>query len=173
LVEGLVLEIEEVEMARSTRLLGAAGLALVGILALFQVAAITLFRTRWHTGIDAVRRFNRRWLNPWMMQRAGSAGWYASAIHHQGRRSGHRYVTPVLAERVGDHFLIPLPYGNDVDWCRNIVATGEADLDSDGEHLHLVAPRVVDSAAAEPQLPSRLRRRLSLYGVDEYLELSV
>jgi hypothetical protein len=46
---------------------------------------------------------------------------YAS-LKHVGRRSGHEYTTPVVAWPLGDGFVFPLPYGADVDWCRNVLA---------------------------------------------------
>jgi deazaflavin-dependent oxidoreductase (nitroreductase family) len=147
-------------------------LAATVALAVLQGIIVAVFRTRWRPGIDAIRRFNRRWLNPRMALRAGTEGWYAASIHHVGRRTGRQFATPVLAERVGnDQFLIPLPYGADVDWCRNVLAAGAADLDADGTHYHVVAPRLVGADEAAPSLPPRLRNRLTLYGVDRYLRL--
>jgi hypothetical protein len=64
---------------------------------------------------DAVRRFNNYLLNPAMMHLAGRKYWYAAVIRHTGRRSGRSYATPVVADRVGDAFILPLPYGTGVD----------------------------------------------------------
>lgn len=141
----------------------------VGVL---QGVVVAVFRTRWRPGIDAIRRFNRRWLNPRMALRAGTEGWYAASIHHVGRRTGRQFATPVLAEPVGSgQFLIPLPYGADVDWCKNVLAAGTADLDANGVRYHVVEPSLVGADEAAPSLPPRLRHRLSLYGVDRYLRL--
>lgn len=65
-----------------------------------------------------MRTFNKYVLNPPMRLPAGRKHWYASVIRHIGRRSGKAYATPVVAERVPDGFVIPLPYGADVDWLR-------------------------------------------------------
>ncbi len=56
---------------------------------------------------DAVRSFNRHVLNPVMLLMAGRRRWYAAAIVHRGRRSGRRYTTPVVAEKVGDGIIVP------------------------------------------------------------------
>ncbi|HUH69305.1 MAG TPA: nitroreductase, partial [Mycobacterium sp.] len=57
-----------------------------------------------------------------MLRLAGRKHWYASAIRHAGRRSGKQYATPVVADRVADGFVIPLPYGTRVDWLQNVLA---------------------------------------------------
>jgi len=66
------------------------------MLTVLETVLIVLFRLQVRPAIDAVRRFNRAVLNPAMMKLAGSAHWYASAIHHQGRVSGRFYATAVV-----------------------------------------------------------------------------
>ena len=75
---------------------------------------------------NAVRVFNKHVLNPVMMNLAGRKHWYAAVIRHTGRRSGKSYATPVVADRVADGFILPLPYGTGVDWLRNVLAAGRA-----------------------------------------------
>ena len=75
---------------------------------------------------DAVRVFNKHVLNPVMMNLAGRKHWYAAVIRHTGRRSGKTYATPVVADRVANGFILPLPYGTGVDWLRNVLAAGRA-----------------------------------------------
>nr|WP_324679268.1 hypothetical protein [Mycobacterium sp. 663a-19] len=78
---------------------------------------ITLAPESWPAPLlNAVRASNRHLLNPLMLRLAGHTHWYAAAIRHTGRRSGKQYATPVVAERVPDGFVIPLPYGTRVDW---------------------------------------------------------
>lgn len=156
-------------MGTPIRRLVAALAGLLALLLLVEAIAVFVFRSGWRPGIDAVRHFNRACLNPLMMRRAGTPGWYASAIHHVGRRSGREYVTPIVAERVGDRFVIPLPYGADVDWSRNVLAAGKADLDADGLRHHLVGPAILEAEEVEPLLSDRWRSRFGFYGVDRYL----
>ena len=83
---------------------------------------------------DEVRAFNKRLLNPAMMKLAGRRHWYAAVIRHKGRRSGREYATPVVAVPVAaDAFIIPLPYGEGVDWLKNVLAAKRATLESKGE----------------------------------------
>jgi hypothetical protein len=74
-----------------------------------------------------MRALNKRILNPIMMRTAGRRHWYAAAIRHKGRRSGKEYATPVIAQptRQGG-FIVPLPYGEGVDWLKNVRAARRA-----------------------------------------------
>jgi len=72
----------------------------------------------------SVSRFNQRVINPIMAGMAGCRYWYTALLRHTGRRSGKGYATPLMAMRVSDGFLIALPYGTNVDWPRNVQATG-------------------------------------------------
>lgn len=152
---------------RVLRILGRALLATL----IFQVVAIVLFRSRWEPGIDAVRRFNKRFLNPVMLRFAGRERWYASVVHHEGRKSGKAYATPIWVVKVGRLFYIPLPYGTDVDWCRNVMHAGGCILESRGSRYEATSPAIVSAEAAQADLPWRDWMRFRTYGVDAYLRL--
>jgi deazaflavin-dependent oxidoreductase (nitroreductase family) len=116
---------------------------------------------------SAIRTFNKKILNPLMLLAAGRRHWYAAKLHHIGRRSGRPYVTPVVAEPVPGGFVVPLPYGTDVDWLRNVRAAGEAVIDLHGIPYAVDQPQVVAAAEALPIVrPSRRRvwRRLGIEG---------
>lgn len=158
--------------SRARRLLRVAGRILIVTL-IVDAILILVFRTRWQPGIDAVRRFNKRFLNPVMMRFAGGDHWYASAVHHEGRKSGKTYSTPIWAVAAGRHFYIPLPYGRDVDWCRNILHAGHCVLETHGKRYEETSPKIVDAEVAGAQIPLRDHLRFSAYGVDAYLRLEV
>ena len=64
-------------------------------------------------------------LNPVMLKLAGRRHvMMAAQVRHVGRKSGRQYVTPVGARRAGDTFVIPLTFGNQSDWSRNVRAAG-------------------------------------------------
>ena len=68
-----------------------------------------------------------------------------SLLRHQGRRSGRMYATPVTASRVPGGFAIPMAFGEEADWYRNVVASGSGAIRWRGtEH------RVSDAAALDP-----------------------
>lgn len=89
---------------------------------------------------ELIRTSNKYLLNPLMLRLAGRRWWYASVVEHTGRTSGKRYSTPVVADRVGERLIIPLPYGTQIDWVRNVLTSGAADIVSKGRTYHVVSP---------------------------------
>jgi deazaflavin-dependent oxidoreductase (nitroreductase family) len=118
-----------------------------------------------------IRAFNRAVLNPAMRLVAGRRHWYAAALHHVGRRTGRPYTTPVVAEPVEDGFIVPLPYGTDVDWLRNIQAAGQASIDVHGRHYTIDQPRVDSAAQALPTVTPSRRRVWRRLGIENYLHV--
>lgn len=99
-----------------------------------------------------MRRVNRVFTNPVL----GPIAWLVpplAVLHHRGRRSGRPYRTPVVAFRSGDGFVIPMTYGRDVDWARNLSAAGGGDLVRMGRRFRLRNPRVVSGERARSLLP--------------------
>jgi len=47
-----------------------------------------------------------------------------AVVEHRGRRTGRRYTAPVAARRIAGGFAIPLAFGAQVDWYRNLLAAG-------------------------------------------------
>jgi len=130
--------------------------------------------TRAHTPRRPRRRlrtFNKHILNPMMLTLAGRRHWYAAALHHTGRRSGRPYTTPVVAQPVPDGFVIPLPYGAQVDWLRNVLAAGHASIDVRGRRYIIMNPQIVDAAAVFPLLPIRLQRTWRRFHIEQYLRV--
>jgi hypothetical protein len=41
-------------------------------------------------------------------------------LRHTGRKSGTRYATPVVTFPTPDGFVIPLPFGEETQWMRNL-----------------------------------------------------
>ncbi|KKC05588.1 nitroreductase [Mycobacterium nebraskense] len=121
--------------------------------------------------LSAIRVSNRHLLNPLMLRLAGRKHWYASVIHHAGRRSGKQYATPVVADRTDGGFVIPLPYGTGVDWLQNVLAAGHATISSQGDSYDVAQPEVIDAAAAMPMLSADRRRTFSRLGIDHYLRV--
>ncbi|GAB3231649.1 nitroreductase/quinone reductase family protein [Mycolicibacterium hippocampi] len=120
---------------------------------------------------DAVRTFNKHVLNPAMLLLAGRKHWYAAALRHTGRRSGKTYTTPVVAERVADGVIVPLPYGTGVDWLRNVVASGDAMITVHGRTYAVTDPQLIDAKTAGAQLSLRRRRVFERFGVDCFLKM--
>jgi deazaflavin-dependent oxidoreductase (nitroreductase family) len=103
-----------------------------------------------------LRRVNRALTNPLMRTFA----WVVpplAVVHHVGRKSGRAYRTPVLAFPSAQGIVVPLPYGRDVDWARNLVAARGGEIEQSGRRIALRNPRIVAFAGAEKRLPAVLR----------------
>ncbi|MGP0077641.1 nitroreductase family deazaflavin-dependent oxidoreductase [Mycobacterium sp.] len=88
-------------------------------------------------------------------------------LEHVGRRSGRTYLTPVGAFPYEDGFVIGLSYGADVDWCRNVMASGHAAVQWRGRTFRLERPEIISMSPAVLQaippyfrLPARELKRL-------------
>lgn len=120
-----------------------------------------------------IRTSNKYLLNPLMLRLAGRRWWYASVVRHIGRRTGRRYCTPVVADRVGDHLIVPLPYGTAVDWIRNVFSAGEADIVNRGRTYHVDSPELIDATQALPELPRDRRRTFERVSIEHFLRVRV
>ena len=112
-------------------------------------------------------------LNPAMLLLAGRRHWYAAALRHTGRRTGRIHTTPIVAERVSDGFITPLPYGTDVDWLRNVAAAGSATIAVDGRSFDVANPQVIDAATAARQLSVRRIRAFERFGVAHFVKFDL
>ncbi len=112
-----------------------------------------------------MRRVNRRVFNPVMLNWAGHRSSFAAVVHHVGRRSGREYRTPVTVRPIHGGFLMPLPYGEDTDWCRNVLARGQTTLEFKGAMVPVAKPEVMDVAVAKSAFPSGLVRIWHLFRI--------
>ncbi|MBS1690978.1 MAG: nitroreductase family deazaflavin-dependent oxidoreductase [Actinobacteria bacterium] len=147
-------------------LLAAIALAAVGTIAVAIRWQITPVLT-------AVRKFNRGFTNPRALRVAGSESSSTGIIHHVGRRSGRSYRTPITALRVGDGFVIALPYGTNADWVRNVLASGGALIETAGQQSMTRNPVIVPTADVSAALPYGQRQTLRMFGVTQCLRLEI
>ncbi len=121
--------------------------------------------------MDAVARFNKKVLNPFTLSFAGRPYSPYAIVRHVGRKSGRQYTTPVVAQRTEEGFVIPLPYGEDTDWHRNVQAAGEAVIASQGHAYHVARPEVVDAAEGTKAYGPVMTWLLEGAGVQQYLRI--
>lgn len=117
------------------------------------------------------RAFNKRILNPLMMRFAGRFALPQAIIYHNGRKSGTAYATPIVVEPITGGFIIPLPYGADVDWCRNVVAAGHCAIRWHGATYAATAPVVLDVQAIATMVSSLRQRLFRMIGVRQVLQV--
>jgi deazaflavin-dependent oxidoreductase (nitroreductase family) len=117
-----------------------------------------------------MRRVNRVFTNPLL----GTIAWLVpplAVVHHVGRKSGRAYRSPVVAFHGYAGVVIPMTYGRDVDWARNIVRAKGCELDRVGRRLTLRNPRIVGFQRAEGRLPVALRPFFRLASFPGYVLL--
>jgi len=94
-----------------------------------------------------------------------------AVVVHTGRVSGSEYRTPVLAFRHRGGFVIPLTYGIESDWVKNVQTAGGCRLEYESELLTLDRAHLVDEDEVQPGLPAYVRLALSLLNVHHFLLL--
>lgn len=117
-------------------------------------------------------------LNPFIVKLAGRPHFrMAALLTHTGRRSGRTYGTPVGARRAGDTVLIPLTFGNQSDWSRNVLAAGHCSLRLEGVDYDATTPVLLSPEEADRQVRlafGRLERAsMRMLGIRQFLRLSV
>jgi deazaflavin-dependent oxidoreductase (nitroreductase family) len=119
-----------------------------------------------------MRQVNRVVTNPVMSTFAWLVPPFA-IIHHVGRKSGRRYSTPVVAFRSAGGFVVPMTYGRDVDWGRNLVAAGGGEVEQLGHRTRTKNPRIVAFPAVAADIPLVMRPVLRAADFPGYLRLDV
>jgi deazaflavin-dependent oxidoreductase (nitroreductase family) len=119
-----------------------------------------------------------RVLNPLVGKLAGRRHFpMAAQISHVGRRSGRDYVTSVGARVSGDVAIIPLTFGNQSDWSKNIRAAGGCTMRVNGQDYRATEPKFLDRESAAPMLASvfspLVRASFRMLGIKQYLRLRV
>ena len=144
-------------------------LLIVGLTAFFRVVFVHEATRR--RIFPIMRPLYKRVFNPLALRDAARGETRWGVVHHVGRRSGRPYETPIDVEPTSEGVLIPLVYGPEADWCRNILATSGCTLTRDGKDLELTEPQVISWQAAEPQLSAEKARFWRGIGIEHVLSL--
>jgi deazaflavin-dependent oxidoreductase (nitroreductase family) len=115
-------------------------------------------------------------LNPAIVKLAGRRHVrFAARISHNGRRSGRRYVTPVSARLAGDMFIIPLTFGSQSDWSRNVRSAGGCEIRFNGTDYRAVRPELADGEQVRDVIRAAFspveRIMLRMLGIRQFLLL--
>ena len=131
-----------------------------------------------HTGsiinraMHALLHAGSRRLNPLMLSYAGSRRLpMIAAVHHRGRRSGRAYTTPLAARPTKDGFVLPLTFGEQADWVRNVLAEGGCTVRWKGADYPLTEPEIVDWKTVRSSFYPAERVLVPLIGIERFVRL--
>ncbi len=110
-----------------------------------------------------IDRLQIRYMNPVMRRMARYLPTFA-VVNHRGRKSGTPYQTVVNVHRKGEALAVLLGHGN-IDWVKNVLAMGEADLRLRGRGVHITNLRVLAAGTDGDGLPAIARLGLRRMGV--------
>lgn len=96
-------------------------------------------------------------------------------VRHRGRRSGRQYTAPVIARADADGFVIPLFFGPDADWCRNVLAAQGCEIDWHSATHSVNRPRMVPAESVRARVrsgfPPHERLFFKAAGIGQYMLL--
>jgi deazaflavin-dependent oxidoreductase (nitroreductase family) len=92
-------------------------------------------------------------------------------LTYRGRRTGRTYRTPVAVGRTADGFVIPIPFGDDTQWPKNVLADGTARMRWAGREYELTAPEIVDKDTAAPAFGGFAGMALGSVPIERFLRL--
>ena len=96
------------------------------------------------------RPFVHRYINPITRPVAKRLPTFA-ILTHRGRKSGRIYRTPInVFQRGNDYYFFFLTYGSDVQWVKNVLATGSCSIETRGRVVELVEPELVTDPELRP-----------------------
>ena len=121
------------------------------------------------TRISFIRPFTTRVVNPITRRFAHRLPGFA-IISYRGRTSGATYRTPMNVFRDGDDYIFALTYGSDVQWVKNVLAAGQADIRIGDRTIHLSDPHVFVDPSRR-LMPPPVRILLGLQRVTEFLRM--
>jgi deazaflavin-dependent oxidoreductase (nitroreductase family) len=94
-----------------------------------------------------------------------------AVIHHRGRKSGKLYSTPLAIRPTADGFVLPLPWGEGTDWCRNMRAAGGGIVRWGGADIDVDRPEIIETADALPAFDAYMRPMVKLVGIKKFLRV--
>jgi deazaflavin-dependent oxidoreductase (nitroreductase family) len=127
---------------------------------------VTFTRTR----MWGFKRIATRYLDPVLLPAVRKLPGFGVVIH-RGRKSGRTYHTPANVFRRGNVYLFLLTYGSDVEWVKNILASGYCGVELRGQVVDLIEPQLITDPELRPAPPIArfIERRVA--GVTQYLRM--
>ncbi|GBD84079.1 hypothetical protein BMS3Abin02_00465 [bacterium BMS3Abin02] len=119
----------------------------------------------------SLAKFNRRFTNK-VVGPIAKVVPLLGVVHHVGRRSARQYTTPVNVIPHGDGFIIPLTYGRDTDWVKNVIAAGGCRLETRGRIMEMSDPQFIPTGEGLRSVPTLFHLALARLDVEDFLHLS-
>jgi deazaflavin-dependent oxidoreductase (nitroreductase family) len=123
-------------------------------------------------GLTRMWRFRHavnRYVNPVTRPVASKLPTFA-ILTHRRRKSGRTYRTPINVFRRGDAYFF-LTYGSDIEWVKNVLATGSCSIETRGRAVELVEPKLVTDPELRPAPPHVRLVERRIAGVTQYLKM--
>lgn len=121
---------------------------------------------------DPVRRVIRAF-NPLARPLAGRRFFHLwGIVHHQGRKTGRAYATPVVVRADATSFTIPLPFGERTAWANNLIAAGGGRIRWAGTDHDVTDPRIVSGPEGELAFDRFQRLALRRFGIERFLRMT-
>ena len=92
-------------------------------------------------------------------------------LTHLGRTTGRTYRTPINVFRRGNDYFFFLTYGSDVNWVKNVLATGSCSIETRGRVVELVEPELITDPELRPAPPHVRFVERRIAGVTQYLRM--
>jgi deazaflavin-dependent oxidoreductase (nitroreductase family) len=92
-------------------------------------------------------------------------------LTHRGRSTGRTYRTPINVFRRGTDYIFFLTYRSDVQWVKNVLATGSCSIETGGRVVELVDPELITDPELRPAPPHVRFVERRIAGATQYLRM--
>jgi deazaflavin-dependent oxidoreductase (nitroreductase family) len=113
-----------------------------------------------------VNRYLNRLTRPFAKRLPGFA-----VLTHHGRTTGRTYQTPINVFRRGGDYFFFLTYGSDVQWVKNVLASGSCSIETRGRVVELTEPELVTDHELRPAPPLVRFVEQRIAGATQYLRM--
>jgi deazaflavin-dependent oxidoreductase (nitroreductase family) len=127
-------------------------------------------KTRDRTRMWWFRPIANRYLNRFTLPMAKRLPGFA-VLTHRGRRTGRSYETPINVFRRSDDYYVFLTYGSDVQWVKNVLASGTCSIETRGRIVELAEPELITDPELRPAPPPVRFIEQRIAGVTQYLRM--
>jgi deazaflavin-dependent oxidoreductase (nitroreductase family) len=116
------------------------------------------------------RKVVNRYVNPITRPLARRLPTFA-ILTHRGRKTGRIYRTPINVFRRGTEYFFFLTYGSDVQWVKNVLATGSCSIETRGRMVELVEPKLITDPELRPAPPHVRFVEQRIAGATQYVRM--